>query len=488
MWNIQKENSKEKILEKQVLGNFVLDIFHLKMKLVNIFVRFLYLSSVCGLIHIYNLENDDIEAAFAAISSFCEEFFIKKSINFDVILFGYPSDATDSIMARIVQKYPVKSVRITPSSSWDYLLTKSSVVLLNDLIDLDQFNVNIELRRDKNEELTFLIYLDEKTTEDFETSCASSENVIKANFYYLSNMETTLRLEVPLLFSSLSCMESVFKHANVFIKNGRRWELKIKSQQKFQTMFGCPLIFAQFYSKFLYFDSLSKQLLNKNTLSIDKRIDLLKNLSLTSKFRGFVVDMAEILSEIMNFKPQYKLFDIKFNSRYDLHFEIIMDNSVSKKSTNRLSSHVTDNSVILVIKNINHVKYDLFLQPFDLMTWIAALATLGVAFVVFFYMNWRLGTVRICPRKELTRPALNVLQIVFGCQQKKLPRANFTRFLLILFIMFCFVLRICYWSRLVRFMATEVKKVEPRTVEDLINGNYTLYSCNSRFERNKIQL
>jgi len=452
------------------------------MKLVNIFVKFLYLTSVCGLIHIYNPENDEIEAAFAAISSFCEEFFIKKSIKFDVILFGYPSDVTNSIMAKMVQKYPIESVRITPSRNWNYFLTKSSVVLLKELIDLLLFNENIQLRRDKNEELTFLVYLEEEMKRNFRNSIPSAGNLLKANFYYLHNMETILRLEKPVQFTPLSCDIQVLKHVNLFNKVGSSWATKIKSERKFQDMHGCPLTFMQFYSKFLYFDSSNKQLHQNKTIPFEKFVDLLKNLSLTSKFRGFAVDMAEILSKIMNFKPQYKFFETESNSTSVHHSETIMDSYLSGNSSNRLSSHLTDNSVILVIKNVNQVKYDFFLQPFHLLTWIAVLMSLGVAFVVIFYINWRLGTVRICPRKELTRPALNVLQIVFGCRQKKLPRANFTRFLIILFILLCLLLRICYWSQLVGFMSSEVEKVEPTSTKDLINGNYTIYSCDSRFK------
>jgi len=461
------------------------------MKFVNIFVKFLYLTSVCGLTSIYNPENDNIEAAFAAISSFCEEFFVKKSINFDVILFGNPSDGTNSIMAKMVQKYPVEYLRIAALSNWNYIVTKSSVVLLKGLNDLDEFNQNIKTIRDKNEELTFLIYLDQMTEMDVGTSCTSALNVFNVNFYYLYNMEITLRLEVPDLFSSLACNFLTLKFVSIFKKIELIWETTIKSERKFQNMHECPLIFAQFYSKFLYVNNVKKPFLHKSILSYDK-IDSLKSQPLTSKLSGFIVDMAEILSKTMNFKPSYKFFEIDLESLYKDHFETILEIPVSISGSYRLSSHLTDNSVTLVIKNViknvKYVNHDFFLHSFDLMTWIVVFMSFGVAFVVIFYMNWRLGTVRICPRKELTRPALNVLQIVFGCRQKKLPRANFARFILILFILLCFVLRICYWSQLVGFMSSEVEKVEPRTAEDLIRDNYMIYSCSSRFDRREIRL
>jgi hypothetical protein len=100
----------------------------------------------------------------------------------------------------------------------------------------------------------------------------------------------------------------------------------------------------------------------------------------------------------------------------------------------------------------------------------------------------RLGTVRICPRKELTRPALNLAQIVFGCQQKKLPRGNFGRFLIILIVGLCVMLRICYWSQMVGLMAEWMKEQELLTIEDLVERNYTIYNCNHQYLTQNLNL
>ena len=54
------------------------------MKLKEIFVIFYCLVLIhCDL----NIDNSDIEAISTAIAEVCEEFFIKKSITFDVILY-----------------------------------------------------------------------------------------------------------------------------------------------------------------------------------------------------------------------------------------------------------------------------------------------------------------------------------------------------------------------------------------------------------------
>jgi hypothetical protein len=251
------------------------------------------------------------------------------------------------------------------------------------------------------------------------------------------------------------------------------WSSKLNYKRKYENLHGCPLKFGQFFGKFLYFKDERKLNLNDEIDGKEKLMSIAR-VSEKSENQGFMVDMALIMSKILNFVPEFKRFEIFGAS--DRFIDSIIENSLIEDQAVRLTNHVTDTKLVLITSKQKPV-LSTFLVIFNFHTWIAITISLCVAFVVIFYMNLRLGTVRICPRKELTRPALNLAQIVFGCQQKKLPRGNFGRFLIILIVGLCVMLRMCYWSGMVGFLATREKEQEFLTVEDLISRNYTIYNC-----------
>jgi len=195
------------------------------------------------------------------------------------------------------------------------------------------------------------------------------------------------------------------------MKRDMRWS---KSFKNIRNLYGCPLAFVQLYSKFLYFKD-EKHLALKYDVNSKERRDFVKRLSAIGEFQGFIVDMAEIISKIMNFVPKY----IRLETGGLVHIPIVTltEGYLEDNDVNRLS-YFNEFSVSLITNKLHYDYSKILLDSFDLLTWIAVLMSFGVAFVVIFYMNLRLGTVRICPRKELTRPALNVLQIVFGWNGK----------------------------------------------------------------------
>lgn len=83
--------------------------------------------------------------------------------------------------------------------------------------------------------------------------------------------------------------------------------------------------------------------------------------------------------------------------------------------------------------------------PFDMGTWIA----LGVTFLIGFITIMAL---RMCSCEiqmfvfgtSVNAPAFNIVIAFFGQGQNILPRRNFSRYLLTLFVLFCLIIRTCY--------------------------------------------
>ncbi|KAL7025095.1 hypothetical protein ACKWTF_013339 [Chironomus riparius] len=64
----------------------------------------------------------------------------------------------------------------------------------------------------------------------------------------------------------------------------------------------------------------------------------------------------------------------------------------------------------------------------------------------------------------------------YGISLNVLPKANFPRILLIVFIAFCLIIRTCYQSKLYEFMTTLMRRPPPKSLNDLIERNYTIFT------------
>ena len=82
------------------------------------------------------------------------------------------------------------------------------------------------------------------------------------------------------------------------------------------------------------------------------------------------------------------------------------------------------------------------LRPFTFSVWIYLLVTILLGFIVIAFLQFRSKLVRdFVIGRNVKSAGLNLLGVVFGLGQHLLPRANFSRSLLMMFILFCLVLR-----------------------------------------------
>jgi hypothetical protein len=63
----------------------------------------------------------------------------------------------------------------------------------------------------------------------------------------------------------------------------------------------------------------------------------------------------------------------------------------------------------------------------------------------------------------------------FGIGQMRLPINNFGRIILMVFILFCLIIRTAYLGVLFEMITTDMRKNSPNTMEQLLAQNYTIY-------------
>lgn len=165
---------------------------------------------------------------------------------------------------------------------------------------------------------------------------------------------------------------------------------------------------------------------------------------------GYMIDLMKELSRPLNFTPSFnvKLHTIGryfINQRVDM---VLQSKPQAVAQLNRIilaTPHLSYDAIFLIPPGERYTSLEKLFLPFDAATWILLLITFIVALVVISIVQ----TQRISIRSfvfgtGVTTPTLNLFRAWFGLGQIFLPRRNFARFFLMLFILFSLIMRLVF--------------------------------------------
>ncbi|KAG5667315.1 hypothetical protein PVAND_015300 [Polypedilum vanderplanki] len=202
------------------------------------------------------------------------------------------------------------------------------------------------------------------------------------------------------------------------------------------------------------------------------------------EYNGLLYELMKITSEKLNFTIHYVCSDpfrggIVHSQREPKmhHIDIVqLHCGVSMNSYFMFTKpYKAADFYYLVTKNDLYSNYEKLFFPFDNATWIYLSITFGMTFVTIFILQRCPQWIKIIVFGAGVRsPEYNVICILFGFSQRQVPRENFSRILLLLFVWFCLMFRNCYQSMIFDFMTTDMRKPMPQSLEDLHKMNYTV--------------
>jgi hypothetical protein len=112
-------------------------------------------------------------------------------------------------------------------------------------------------------------------------------------------------------------------------------------------------------------------------------------------------------------------------------------------------------------------RYEKLQFPFDETTWKMIFIVFVIAFVTIFVVNLMTVKIRnIVIGENVNTPSLNIAVNFFGLGQIVLPRRNFARFLVMVFILYCLIIRTAWQSKMFEFMQKEMRKSEVKSMEE----------------------
>lgn len=216
----------------------------------------------------------------------------------------------------------------------------------------------------------------------------------------------------------------------------------------------------------------------------------------TYRLHGRDIDILHTISDKLNFHP--KIF---YNKTYGGWGYMNKDGSAGG-AFNEAKLRITDiafGNVNLKVERAVYLGYtipyasDIFvfivppgrplstfeklLRPFDATVWTYVFIIFAAGFLIILFLDTR------CNSKvkdfvygyKVRSPHMNFLIAIVGGSQRRLPKNNFARFILMTFLLFCLVMRALYQGSLYEFLQSESSEKEPQTIEEMAQKEYKFY-------------
>jgi hypothetical protein len=274
---------------------------------------------------------------------------------------------------------------------------------------------------------------------------AHSRYTDNTNFIKIVN-ESTVDLIASFNFEAGKCWQPQYKVINRFSINSMKWDNDTFFPEKFENLNGC----------FLY---INNDPLPSSRISTTNQI--FKVLAKTLNFQPYYVN--SVTSSIAAVK-KFGLYNI-INAQHKKLYEIY-DFS---------SALYTDYTTCTVPSGEPYTQLEKMFLMFDKATWICIGATLAGALLVIQVINClSIKVQKFVFGRDVRTPTLNVASIFLTGGQHRVPRRNFARFLLILFIMWSLIIRTCYQSMLYKNLQKDLRRPRIKTFDELNEKNFKI--------------
>lgn len=150
-------------------------------------------------------------------------------------------------------------------------------------------------------------------------------------------------------------------------------------------------------------------------------------------------------------------------------------------------SEYSRSKIILVIPaGAPLTAFEKLFSPFRISTWITLLSTFLIGVIVIFIVRLQNKSVQNFVFGIKTgNPYLNMLDIFLNGSQHIQPKRNFSRTLLMIFILFCIIIRTLYQAALFNFLQTDQRHPEIQSIDELIAKKFDIYMYESFQELSK---
>lgn len=387
-------------------------------------------------------------AAFA-INSVLDKYLSKNSWTVDVINCGTKSGKGETLVDQVLRNHNastsiIKISRITIEHPWSAKLNTSSILVFDSLQNFKQTRISWKMFPEKR--FPHLVHIIGGTLSDIEyiKNGLPIDNVS----FLLGETNKSIDLCTSFMFSPGFCRVTKFVKHNRIIKKTMRWETSVFFPKKYQNLHGCTM-----HIGFVN-DSGSMELMIFLTYPMVKALN----------------------ATFYNFPIKSKNLD-KYLGDIDLYLEFV-PNSAHNNSNKYMAGYpfYYTKYYFVIPPGEPYSQFEKMFLPFEFEVWIAILVTFSIGFLT-------IQIISRCPihvrnfvyGRSINTPTVNFVVIFLTGAQFKIPQRNFARFILILYIMWCLIIRTCYQSGMFNFLQKDVRKPQLASINEIFDRNFTIY-------------
>ena len=279
-------------------------------------------------------------------------------------------------------------------------------------------------------------------------------------------------------FSSLKCGTSEPMIVNQ-MKDGKFLKADVYFQKKFKNLFNCGVKIAASES----IPSLMGTKHHDGSFS----------------YRGYDYELISLLSKLMNFKIEMDFTStigswgaIFENGSSTGTIKTLMDGKADfivgnlfltasrMKYMSSTLSYLSVPVVLIIPPGQSFTSFEKLFKPFQTTVWIYVIAIILIGFIVICITKSQTKSVQHFVFGEgVSYQHLNMLLIFVGGSQHSLPRYNFSRFLLMTFILFCLVGRTLYQGSLYNFIQKDDHSAKINTIDELVEQGFDFHMYNT---------
>ena len=300
-------------------------------------------------------------------------------------------------------------------------------------------------------------------------------NVYILNAYIMfENASEVVRIETFYPFKKSSCGSTKRMLVDEFVDGKFSCNLTKLFQNKVRHLHTCPIRVAASNNSVPYI--FTKKFAN-NSYSLDGRdIKLVRTLG---EALNFTIDFVYVGDE--GFLLENGSASGSFEMLLQKKAELIVADYWLK--VNRLTfidytaPYISQHIAFVIPPGAELTSIEKFVKPLDKIVWALMIIFIGVAFVVIYLVgkssknlqDFIFGT-------GVRDPYINILVAIVGGSQTIEPRRNFARSLLMMFLIFCLVMRTLYTGSLYRFLQSKVYHKEAQSIDDMVEMDFKFFT------------
>jgi hypothetical protein len=382
-----------------------------------------------------------------AINGILQEYFASNSPKIDVV---WASDDTSKLSEELVdgilsEKNDLFTFKVSKfDKMFELRLNKSSIVIFDCGESFQRMAYKILIQTDPTIPYKHLFYFPNAQISDLQyvRTQFSIENV---NFL-MNESEKSIEIVTGYIFSPQECRVNQFVSINQFEKSSMEWETSNFYPDKYRNLHWCELTY----------NSKSQQSWRRKVLWIYANL-----------VRANLVD-----------KASERVYT-------DLPWTAEFFSTQNQKLNNTLIGYTYNIGkwVIYIPPGDLYTNLEKMLAPFQLEVWIGIAVTLSIILVAIQVVKCFGSKVKkFVFGSTIQTPTLNMLNIFLNGSQVQSPGRNFSRFIFLLFVFWCLVIRTCHQSELFKHLQADRRKPEFTTIDELIENNFAFQDTGEKYD------